>query len=73
MLDARSLEEDLLDFLEARHGVGDAAGVIAAKKCCTGDFVAWLLSLESHCLAPEVAQAIVADCASVLVSISGKD
>ena len=69
-LDARSLEEDLLDFLDARHGTGEAAGVIAVKKRCPGGFVAWLLSLEDSGLAPGVAQVMAADCADVLASIT---
>lgn len=70
VLDARSLEEDLLDFLDARHGAGEAGGVIALKRRNPGDFVNWLLSLRQSGLALQVAQAMAEDCANVLASIA---
>jgi hypothetical protein len=73
-LDARTLELDLLDYVEERHALHSIPAwqqALARRgEAPAGSFPDWLESLNGGCLEPEVYRQVTADLAATLQSIA---
>jgi hypothetical protein len=73
-LDARTLELDLLDYVEERHALHAMPAWQQSRarrsEAPAGSFPDWLASLNGDCLAPELYRQVAADLAGSLQSIA---